>query len=234
MPSSAAAEIDIRAGASWLASASPADRVQLLAALLSRFNHDLRTPLNTISGWSYLLQQESVESARIRHGAEVIARSGRDQMALLDAFIEDARIIIGRLPLAPSTVRIDEVAAQAFAPAGGEEQSRSSLRVRIEASGAVIEGDGRLLQRLIKRLAVVIARRTHGSASIDLHVSRVDRWICVSLTGPRGDTDWSESDLLELRLGTLMAAIFGGTLELLAGTGTASLTLLLPEPKQAK
>jgi K+-sensing histidine kinase KdpD len=234
MRSSAAAEIDIRAGASWLASLSPADRIQLLAALLSRFSHDLRTPLNTISGWSYLLQQESVEPARIRHGADVIARNGRDQMAMLDAFIEDARIAIGRLPLEPAAVRIDDAIAQAFAPGNGEDHSRSSPRIRIEAADAVIDGDGRLLQRLIKRLAAVSGHRTHDGAAVDLHVSREDRWICVSLTVRTGEEDWSDSDLLELRLGALMAAIFGGTLELLAGPATASIRLLLPEAAPAK
>lgn len=229
MRSNAAAEIDIRAGASWLASLSPGDRTQLLAALLSRFNHDLRTPLNTISGWSYLLQQEPVEPARLRHGADVIARNGRDQMVMLDAFIEDARIVIGRLPVELAAVRIDEMVALAFAPDIAEEQSGSSPRIRVEAAGAVIHGDSRLLRRLLKRLAVVSGERSNDGAAVELLVSREDRWICVLLNAPTGEADWSEADLLELRLCTLMAATLGGTLELLAGPATASLRLLLPE-----
>ena len=234
MHASATAEIDNRAGASWMTSAGPAERLQLLAALLSRFNHDIRTPLNTITGWAHLLQKGSVESARIGHVADVIARNGRDQTLMLDAFIEDARIIQGRLPLEAATVSVDDLIAREITQTSGAENLRSSLQVRIEAGGTMIDGDSRLLQRLIHRLAVVIARRTDDGATINLSVSRDDRWICMSLTAPTGDADWSESDLLELRISTLMAAVFRGKLELLAGPGTAALRLLLPEAVRPK
>lgn len=212
-----------------MAGIGPADRLQLVAALLSRFNHDLRTPLNTISGWSYLLQQDSVEPARIRQAAEVIGRNGRDQMAMLDTFIDDARIVVGRLPMDRATFRIDEVVVHALAPTDPEEQSHRPLQVRIEAEGAVVDGDRRLLQRLLERLAVVAVRRAHDSTAVEVDLSRKGRSICVLLTVPTNSSDWTDSDLLELRLSTLMAATFGGTLELFAGPGVASLRLLLPE-----
>jgi K+-sensing histidine kinase KdpD len=234
MHAGATAEIDARAGASWLAASGPAERLQLLAALLSRFNHDFRTPLNTITGWGHLLQQGSVEPARSKHVADVIARNARDQTAMLDAFIEDARIILDRLPLEPATVNVDEVVGQVIAQASGAATPRGLLRVRIDTDGAAVHGDSRLLQRLISRLAVVIDRRTHDGATIDLRVSSEDRWICVSLTAPTRSADWSESDLLELRIGTLIATVFRGSLELLAGSDSATIRLQLPEATRAK
>ena len=234
MHTDAPAEIDIRAGASWLASAGLAERLQLLGGLLSRFNHDVRTPLNTITGWGHLLQQPSVEPARSRHGADVIARSARDTALMLDAFVEDARIILGHRPLEAATARLDEVIAEVVAQASGAEKSRNALQVRIDAGGAAIDGDGRLLQRLISRLAVVIARRAHEGATVDLGVAREDGTICVSLAAPKSDADWSEADLLELRISTLEAAALSGALELHAGLGTAALTLRLPEAARVR
>ena len=153
---------------------------------------------------------------------------------MFEAFIEDARIILGRVQVEPTTVRLDELVAQVIAQARGTERSsRSSLRVTIDAGEALIDGDSRALQRLIIRLAAVIARRTHEAATIDLVVSNEDRRICVSLTAPTSDADWSESDLLELRISTLMATVFRGTLELLASPGTAALRVLLPQAARA-
>ena len=43
-----------RAGSGWLAREGRSLQSELLAALLSRFNHDLRTPLNTVMSWTHL------------------------------------------------------------------------------------------------------------------------------------------------------------------------------------
>ncbi len=51
------ADVDARCGTHWLGRLDPEGRTELMAALLSRFNHDLRTPLNTILGWTHLLQK---------------------------------------------------------------------------------------------------------------------------------------------------------------------------------
>jgi signal transduction histidine kinase len=235
MHASATATVDPRAGASWLAAAGPVERLQLLAALLSRFNHDFRTPLNTIVGWGHLLQLGSVAPERSSHVAEVISRNARDQTLMLEAFIEDGRIILDRLPLEPATVRIDEVVAQAIKRANCAAQSRgSALRVEIDSGGAAVDGNGRLLQRLIDRLFIVIACRAQEGAAIDLRVSKKDRLICLSLKATALDADWTEADLLELRIATLMAAVFRGSLELLADPGSAALKLQLPEAARAK
>jgi len=234
MHAGATADIDTRAGASWLATAGPADRLQLLASLLSRFNHNFRTPLNTITGWGHLLQQGSVEPARTKHVADVIARNAREQTLMLEAFVEDARVVLDRLSLEPATIRVDEVVAQVIARSGGSATPRNSLQVRIDAADATVDGDGRVLQRLLQRLVDIVARRAQEGATVDLRVSREARWICLALSSPARDADWSESDLCELRVGTLMAAVFRGSLQLLAAPGSAALILQLPEAARAR
>jgi K+-sensing histidine kinase KdpD len=234
MQAGATADLDVRAGASWLATVGPADRLQLLAALLSRFNHDFRTPLNTITGWGHLLQQGSVEPARTRHVADVIARNAREQTLMLEAFVQDARVVLDRLPLEPATIRVDEVVAHVIAREGGSKTPRSSMQVRIDAVDAAVDGDGRVLQRLLERLVDVVARRAQDGATVELRVSREDRWICLALSSPVRDADWSESDLCELRVATLIAAGFRGSLHLLAAASSAALRLKLPEAARAR
>ena len=83
-----------RAGSAWLAREGSAHRNDLLVALFSRFNHDLRTPLNTIMSWTHMLQQGMVDGSRSKHVADVLARNTHEQVVLLDEFVDDGRAIL--------------------------------------------------------------------------------------------------------------------------------------------
>ena len=85
-----------------------------MVPLLSRFNHDLRTPLNTILGWTHLLQKGGVDEGRTQHVAEVIARNSRDETQLLEEFVDDGRAILGVLQLQPTAVRMDQALGEAI------------------------------------------------------------------------------------------------------------------------
>jgi signal transduction histidine kinase len=221
---------DARAGARWLATLGPVDRLQLLAALLSRFNHDFRTPLNTLVGWGHLLQQETLEPVRIRHGAEVVERNTRTLALTLDEFIEDSRVILGGSPIESQTVSVAEVLTQAAGQSGVADPAGGRLHIRVDAEDTVVRGDFRRLQRCISRLVAVVAHRAHESAAIELGVSRVERTICLSVAAPARarDGDWSSADLLDLRIATLVAESLGGALELPAASRTATALLWLP------
>ncbi len=229
MHAGATAHIDPRAGASWLAAVGPAERLQLLATLLTRFNHEFRTPLNTIVGWGYLLQQDSFEASHSKHVADVIARNAGEQSQMLEAFIDDGRLILERLPLETGVVRIEEVVGQAIERASPALQSRGvALHAPRVAGGVSVEGDSRQLQRLVDRLIAVVAKRARDNATIEFLVFHQNEWFSLSLATAAADQDWSEPDLLELRLATLMASMHKGGLELLNGPALAALRLQLP------
>ena len=102
-----------RAGSAWLAREGRALQSELLVALLSRFNHAVRTPLNTVMSWTHLLQQGKVDSSRSKHVADVLARSTREQVVLLDEFVDDGRAVLGVLKLDPVGLRIEDLVARA-------------------------------------------------------------------------------------------------------------------------
>ena len=93
------------AGTGWLRETLPANRSDLLVALVSRFNHDLRTPLNTIAGWAHLLQTSAADVTRVRHVSDVFARNVREQTLLLEEFVDDARALLGVLATQPGRHR---------------------------------------------------------------------------------------------------------------------------------
>lgn len=66
--------------------------------LLCRIAHDLRGPLNSISGWVHVLQGGQLDPARRRHAIEAIIQGVRAQSALLDDLQNGARAMRDRPP----------------------------------------------------------------------------------------------------------------------------------------
>jgi K+-sensing histidine kinase KdpD len=221
---------DARAGSAWLASEGAARRDDLLVAVLSRFNHDLRTPLNTVVGWTHLLQQGQVDSARSRHVADVLARNTREQTVLLDEFVDDGRAILGVLKLEPVTVGVDELVAGALERAAPLAALHAvSFASRVDARGDRVSGDERRLPRLVYRLLAAAARRAREAASIQIAAAREHDAIRVAIEAPAAGGDWSDAALLDLRISSFIAALFRGELVIDGARDRAAIALRLPK-----
>jgi len=219
-----------RAGSAWLAREGCALRTELLVALLGRFNHDLRTPLNTVMSWTHLLQQGKVDSSRSRHVMDVLARNAREQVVMLDEFVDDGRAVLGVLKLDPVGLRIDDLVAHAVERAAPVAALRgASFDVPPHrALAAGIEGDERLLQRLVYRLLVVVASRARKGAVLDV-TSHFDAGsIALRIEGPAADGDWSDAALLELRISSFVANLHDAELAIDGAPGRAAVALRWP------
>lgn len=220
---------DARCGAHWLADIAADGRMAMTAALLSRFNHDLRTPLNTILGWTHLLQKGGMDAVRARHVADVIARNSRDQTQLLEEFVDDGRAILNTLRMEVTASRVDEAVTHAIERIGGLLTLHGVfLQSKLDVADALTSGDARRLARLIYRLLATVARRAPEASTILLE-AYVDRGAYeLSLSGSAVEADWSEAALLDLRISTLMAALHGGALLVGADAGHPCVQLRLP------
>ena len=220
---------DARCGVQWLQQLDATTRSALLVPLLSRFNHDLRTPLNTILGWTHLLQKGDLDAVRAKHVAEVIARNSRDETQLLEEFVDDGRAVLGVLQLQPTSVHMDEALGQAI------EQLSSmltlhgvSLEPKLDSAEISVNGDARRLTRLAYRLIAVVTRRAREASTIELETGTDRGHYTLSLSGSAYEPDWSEAALLDLRISTLVAALHEGELEVGADAARPCIVLRLP------
>lgn len=208
------ADTDRRSGAYWLANLDAAGRTALMAALLSRFNHDLRTPLNTILGWTHLLQQGSLDAVRAKHVAEVIARNSRDQTHLLEDFVDDGRAVLGALELQQVALNMDDVLTAAITRLNPSLTLHGvSLDTKFDTADVSVIGDLRRLTRLAYRLLTIVTRRAREATKIEIETD-VDRGQYVlAMSGTAYEPDWSDAALLDLRISTLVAALHQGELQ---------------------
>ena len=221
---------EARAGSDWKLREGEQRKDELLIALLSRFNHDLRTPLNTVVGWTHLLQQGLVDSGRSKHVADVLARNTREQTVLLDEFVDDARAVLGVLKADPVALSITDVVTAAVDRAAPVASLHGvSIHPTIEAQDARVLGDERRLPRLVYRLLVAVARRTREAGVIEIGATREGEMVCLRLDGPvRDDADWPDATLLDLRLSSFVAALHEADLSIDGKPGRAAIALRLP------
>jgi len=215
-----------RAGSAWLAREGRARQGELLVALLSRYNHDVRTPLNTVMSWTHLLQQDAVDGSRSRHVADVLARNAREQAVMLDEFVDDSRAVLGVLAKDPVALRIEDLVAHAVertAPLATPR--RMSFRVQSRQGLPGIEGDEQRLQRLVRRLLVVVTHRAQEGAAVDVSSCSEADSAALRIEGPATGGDWSDAALLDLRISSFVAALYGVELAIDGAPGRAAVEL---------
>lgn len=222
-------DADSRCGTRWLSRLDAAGRMELLAALLSRFNHDLRTPLNTILGWTHLLQKGGLDAVRAKHVADVIARNSRDQTQLLEDFVDDGRAIVETLQLQTAAVRMDDLVTQAIERIGGVLTLHGVfLQPRFDTADVSVNGDARRLERLAYRLLCIVTRRAREASTVELETETDRGTYVLSLSGSAYEPDWSDAALLDLRISTMVAALHDGELLVGADATRPCIQLRLP------
>ena len=185
-----------------------------MTAVVSRFNHDLRTPLNTILGWTHLLQQGSLDAVRAKHVADVIARNSRDQTQLLEDFVDDGRAILGALELQRVALNMDDLLTAAITRLNPLLTLHGvSLDTNFDSTDVSVTGDLRRLTRLAYRLLTIVTRRAREATKIEIETDVDSGQYVLAMSGHAYEPDWSDAALLDLRISTLVAALHQGELQ---------------------
>jgi PAS domain S-box-containing protein len=99
-----AAEIELRQAKDAAESANRAK-----SAFLANMSHEIRTPMNAILGFTQLMQGESSTTPQQQKHLEIINRSGKFLLSLINDILEMAKIEAGRVTLKPVTFDLHEL-----------------------------------------------------------------------------------------------------------------------------
>jgi len=89
------------------------DAAQRLRSLLfASVSHDLRSPLNSILGFTSLVRQRSLSSAQ-RESLGFIEQSGRELLALIETILDTAKIDAGKMTIARAKVSASSMMTEA-------------------------------------------------------------------------------------------------------------------------
>jgi len=139
---------------------------------LSMISHELRTPLNAILGYAQLLRLNApgVDTAE---GLQVIERNGKVQAQIIEDLLDMSRIVSGKIRLDVAPTKLADVARAAIDTVKPEAETKGvSLRADIDASEAVVLGDGRRLQQVVWNLLTNAVKFTPKGGTVTIEIGR--------------------------------------------------------------
>lgn len=161
--------------------------------LLSRMNHEMRTPLNAMIGFAQLLGDPQVagDSQRVAEYARYALAAGRRLLDLVDDVMDLQRVEDGSLKLERAPVPLGEITTRAIERVRHLADAREVRLVEaVDPLALVIADRMRLLQVLLALLTNAIIYNHHGgTVRLYTDTAGADRWrLRVEDTGP-GLTD---------------------------------------------
>jgi signal transduction histidine kinase/ActR/RegA family two-component response regulator len=206
-------------------------------------SHELRSPLNAISGYAQLLEQDLSLQAKPRDQVRVVRRSADHLSGLIDGILDISKIEAGRLYLSRDEVRLSEFLDQLV----------GMFRLQAAAKGVdfvfkrpavlpvvVFADEKRLRQILINLLSNAIKFTQAGSMQFVVHYRSPVAEFEVTDTGPgiqpadlerifapfeRGALGVSQPQTgtgLGLTISRLLAGVMGGDIKVTSTVGVGS------------
>ena len=132
-------------------------------------SHELRTPLNAILGWAEMLKAHPDDRAIAARAVEIIERSARAQVQLVDDLLDISRIVAGKLRLNLEEMELPPVlraAAETVRPAA--EAKSIQFETEIATDLPRVRGDAARLQQVAWNLLSNAVTFTPDGGSVRL------------------------------------------------------------------
>ncbi len=161
---------------------------------LANVSYELRTPLNTVIGFTEILLREycGTLNEQQRDYTDGIKESSHELLLLIDDILELASIEAGRLELSTEPVDVRELLEATLARTSGVTNKRDlSLRLDCPSDIGEMDADERRVGQALLDLVAATAKLTPPGGTITLGATRTDQEVTL----------WIESDEQKARPG---------------------------------
>jgi hypothetical protein len=143
---------------------------------LAMVSHELRNPLNSISGWVSLMRTTNgTDAATVTHALSVIERNVRMQKVLVEDLVDFSQMRVGKLrinDLPVDMLRVVNAAIEAMRP--GAEQKRVRISVEFKCRMGFVRGDADRLEQVLSNLLSNALKFTAAGGCICVKLDSVD------------------------------------------------------------
>ena len=148
---------------------------QLKDEFLATLSHELRNPLNVISGYAEILARDP-ETQRLpvaRRAAEAIRRNARVQTQLISDLLDLSRLQTGKLALECHPVSLAALVAEAAEALRPEAEARGvALRVERSGDAALAQADPVRVQQIVWNLVQNAVKFTPDGGEVTVRLER--------------------------------------------------------------
>jgi signal transduction histidine kinase len=148
---------------------------------LAVVSHELRSPLNAISGWASLLKTGKLDEPQLSRAVDLILKNVRAQDQLINDLLDISRIVSGRLRLNVrpfELVPVIQEAVEVVRP--GAEAKGIRLELVLDAGTGTVAGDSDRLQQVFANLLSNSVKFTPKGGRIQVRLERINSHIEVS------------------------------------------------------
>ena len=160
---------------------------------LMTLSHELRNPLNAVSGWARLLEAGKLDQEQSRRAIAIILRNVEVQVRLVDDLLDMSSVVSGRMRLAIQPVNVGDVIGEALdAVRPGADAKGIQLQAVLDSPGAQVSGDPGRLQQVVWNLLYnavkftpkqgrVLVKLQHVMSHVEIVVSDTGQGISADL-----------------------------------------------------
>ena len=150
---------------------------------LSTLSHELRNPLNTVSGWAKMLEAGQLSEEQSRRAVQIILRNASAQTRLIDDLLDMSSVVSGRMRLAVETVDLRAVIEETVDAMRLAADARDiRLHAVIESPGAPVSGDPGRLQQVVWNLVSNAVKFTPKGGRVQVKVERVNSHVEITVS----------------------------------------------------
>src|SRR5690606_14721658 len=153
----------------------------------------LRTPLNSIVGWSEILSHDVVGEEETKQAIDIIYRNARAQVQLIDDLLDMSRVITGNFRIEPGPVSAEALIRDAIASVRYAAQTKDiGLKVKIDPEADRIYGDAERIRQVFWNLLANAIKFTPSGGTVTVLARKVEANVEVSVvdTGEGIDTNF--------------------------------------------
>jgi PAS domain S-box-containing protein len=146
-------------------------------------SHEIRSPLNSILGWTQMLRAGKIDQEETARALEVIERNARAQLRIIEDLLDISRVITGKLTLNVREVELAQIIEGALDSVRPAADAKSiQLRARIESRGDVISGDPARLQQVVWNLLSNAVKFTPSHGRVEVSLERIDSHLRITVS----------------------------------------------------
>ncbi len=160
---------------------------------LAFLSHELRSPLNTVLGWTKILLTKEINEAARKTALETIEKSARAQAKLIDDLVDSARISSGKLRLELFEINLFEILKKVYEMQKQLADAKNvSLEFISDKEDILVVGDSPRLQQMVTILVANALKLTKsgGYIKIRLEATENEAAIIVEDNGQGIDPDF--------------------------------------------
>lgn len=140
---------------------------------VATLSHELRTPINAITGWANLLASGKLSPAEAGKAVDVIVRNARQQTQLINDLMDLSAVVVGkmRLDIRPiDFTRVVQAAVESIRPSIATKEL--TLDVRLDGGPVEVLGDADRLQQVVWNLLTNALKFTPAGGRIEVSLGR--------------------------------------------------------------